>query len=315
MEELENKESEINNQNEQQSTDDVDKLLDEVYSSKKETQPENKQEEQKPVPTGTQVDGTQTYKINYRGQNVEIPQDKVEQYLSKGWDYETKMRDFHMSKQEIENARAELEKNKTLLESQYSELKQLDDYARQNPEWLETVKSAWQAKNDQVQNQLNNTDPNDPVYKRIQEIESRYSKQQEFIDNLIKREETELRAKRDAELDSKIMEIKNKYSWLDWNSKENGSSLEYKIVDHALKNGINDPEAALLHLKNDDIFKKIEMAAKSEVGERLKETKKLGLGPITKEPTMNKLKESNNIRNKSYRDLTEEALAELGHSI
>ena len=305
------------NMNDDSSTYDVDALLKQAYQS------DDSQQDDK-VPSEGNIDNDVEGKsvseekfdgriITANGKEVKIAKDKIDQYLSKGYAFESKMSDLNVDKQKFTDERDSWNTEKSEMDTRYSELKQLDDYARDNPEWLEKIKTSFNQKDELEKEVISNHDPDDPLIKKIDSMQEKLSKYENHIENEIKEREDRKQAESNAKFDSQVLDYKQKFSNLDWNTKDDsGKTLEDKVIDFADKRKLSSFEDAFKLLHFDDFQKRSEIKGKEEAGKSIQQAKKLGLGAITDQPSTKLPSNVKDIRNKSYNESIKEGLAEMG---
>jgi hypothetical protein len=249
-------------------------------------------------------------KLDRDGKEIGLDQAKAKAYAQKGFDYETKMHNLRVERQLFDKER---DKN----QESFKELKEINDYAKQNPEWERFLHEQWSAKQQEQAQQGN------PAYQ--QQYSSPEAQQvavlQNQLNDVLKRldgQTEEMRDRKAAELDSRLQgeidSYKEQYSDFDWATQDElGLSLEGKIQQHAIDKGIKGFTAAARDFLWDEHMKRAGMNSKEQVGKAVAKEKALGLGKVTKESQL-QTKSAKGVRDKSYADLTAEAMAELGIS-
>lgn len=245
-------------------------------------------------------------KILRDGKEIGLDEHKAKMYAQKGFDYEKKMHQLRVDKQLFEKEREKYDES-------YKELKEINEYAKKNPEWERFLQEQWAQKqqNDQYggNQQQQFANPQDQQINMLQnqlaDVLSRLDSQSQEMND---RKAAELDSRLQGEIDS----YKEKYSDFDWKSQDEiGLNLEQRIQQHAIDSGIKNFTAAARDYLWDEHMKRASMNSKEQVGEAVKKQNALGLGKVTKESQM-QVKTTDNLRKKSYHDLAAEALAELG---
>lgn len=251
-----------------------------------------------PVETPAQKTPEQTeFEFQYNGKNIKAPVDKFKQWASQGYDYSQKMADFNRRTQEFET------QSKSL-----SPFREVDEYARQNPEWWNHVRSAYESRAQQQQ-QVGDipqelTGVIDPLKSKIDEIDQwRQSVEQERV--------AYQRNQEDQALEGEIKSIRESYQDLDFDRvDEQGHTLEAKVLKHAVDNGIKNFKTAFRDYMADELVKRAEARGREAAVKERQENAKRGLLGRTQAPTKG-ITVAQNHRNKSYDDLVRESLAEI----
>lgn len=279
-----------------QTSMDVDALYDSIQN------PAPTERQQSEAPQENQVQKTQSpqeFEINWNGKKIKAPIEKVSQWASQGYDYGQKMAEFNKQQQEFQSKSKQIQD----IETKYAEI---DAYVRDNPDWWNHVTQSWEQKNQTLQQ--------NPQQGNVRDLAKLYAEEaiKPIKEQLQQREQQELYAKQDAELDTQIKSVQEKYPDLDFNTVgEDGKTLMYKVLEFGAQNGISKFDIAFKAFYHDDLVKRESAKAKESVNKQIQRNTKLGL--LGKSPTPTKgLSEARDIKNKSYNDLTREALEELG---
>lgn len=273
---------------------DVDATLEAIESeSVSSERPMSAPQEQTQAPQQT----TPEYEFQWNGRNIKAPVDKLTQWASQGYDYAQKMAQF---KQQM----AEFEQQKSVLDR----YREVDEYARTNPQWWEHVSQSFaQRAQQQQQSQLPEdlTGFIDPLKNELQELK-------QWKNQLETERMTQQRQQEDQQLDTDIKSVREQYKDLDFDRvDEEGRTLEMKVLDHAVKNGINNFKTAFRDYMADELVKRAESRGREAAVRERQEQAKKGLLGKTQAPTKG-ITPAQNHRNKSYQDLYKEALDELG---
>lgn len=242
--------------------------------------------------------------LKYKGKEISIDDEKYQMLAQKGYSYEQAMHQLKVDRKLWERER---EKQRQQFDSEYSELKQINDFAKSNPAFEQLIQREWakiqQGQGPTVENQAANLPP--AVQNQLSQILERLNAQDEEQQN-------RAMAEKEAKLETAIEQYKEKYKDYDWSNKDDfGQTLEDRITDFALDNGIKDFTIAANAFLMDEHLKRTELQAKEKVAREIQEQNKLGLGKITDKSQL-QVKKPDDIKNKSYNALVQEALAELG---
>ncbi len=237
--------------------------------------------------------------FTWNGQSIKTPfaDPRVKQWASQGYDYAQRIQAFNQERLTFENQRKEF----GALETRY---KEVDEYAKSNPDWWEKVEGAYLADKNKI-------DPNNPINPVLQKFEQKLNDQEKFINSIKEKEQQAFNSQEDAKLDSEIKSIQEKYPDISLSTvDETGRSLELRVLDHAAKNGIKSFQTAFRDLLHDDLIKRTEEKGKLSAQKEMQAKRKAGL--LGSSPTPIKgVTESRNVKNKSYNDLLDEAMSEI----
>jgi hypothetical protein len=285
--------SDIDNQMTEES---VDELLASIETPQPDVmdQPNSGQQEISQATQSQQA--AQEYAIKYGGKEIKAPIEKILRWAEQGYEAPQKIGDLN---KQLESWKSKEQQFKEI-ESKY---KTVDDYVRQNPDWWQYIQNQYQ------QSQQQKTQ--DPNNQYISELKTQFEQQKSVLDTLMKeREETRIQ-KEDEQYNQNFETLKKQYPKVDFNSvDESGKSLEYRVLEYANKNSINNFTTAFKDYYFDDLMKIKETEAKEKLIKDKQANTKLGILNISSTPTPKRV--SDNVRGKSYSDLEREALQELG---
>lgn len=196
-----------------------------------------------------------------RGQTVKEDRDTILKRASMGYDYAQNMETFKKDKDTFNQSMTDRESR--LAESE-SKWKQYDEYARSNPEWETHVRTSWEQKQQQNPQGPSSTVLDPAVQQRLDKMDS-------FMDNYTRSEE-------DAQLHRAVDAVKSKHPDIDFVTTDpaNGKSLEFKVIEHANQNGINNFEAAFYHFYHDQLIISAQEKAKKGLAENIQTSNREG---------------------------------------
>lgn len=175
------------------------------------------------------------------------------------------------------------------LESRY---KTIDDYARQNPQWLQFIQNQYEQTLAQQQ-QAN------PLLNEFQTLKQQVDELAQYKNNIVMQQEDQAYL---TELES----VKKSYPKIDLSTPdETGKSLEYKILEHAQQNGIKKFSTAFKDYMHDELLKMKEEEAKEKLIKDKQAKSKLGILNVSDVPTT---KKEFSTKGKSYNQLTNEII-------
>jgi hypothetical protein len=277
---------------------DVDQLLADVEAGNE----INATEETPQVPTAQAQAAPQTVQemeFTWNGKPIKAPVDRFKQWASQGYDYAQRMQDFNAKQAAFEKSQKEFEP----LRTRYSEL---DEYAKENPQWLEHVNQQYFAAIGQA-SQQGNIPEIQALKKELQDLKS-------FKEQLTTERTQAQYEQEDQKLGSEIQSIQEKYKDLDWKTpNEHGKTMEVQVLEFGIQNGIKNFEQAFKLLNHDSLINFHSSKAKEDKVRNKQAQLKSGLLGSTPAPTK-QVRPATNVKNKSYNDLTREALEEYGVS-
>lgn len=231
------------------------------------------------------------------GKEVKVTWDKLQKWAQMGHSAPNQIGQLN---QAIEKFR-EKEKYWGELDQKYGEV---DKYVRQNPQFWDHVTKSYQQRDQLLQDQSN------PLAQTVSQLQAQLQELSQFK-NSFETQQTEIRHKQeDSQYINTLGETKKAYPSIDFDTPdEMGKSLEYKILEHATKNGIKNFTTAFRDYCHDDLVKIHEEGAKERVVKERQKNAKLGIIGQTPTPTK---RMSSEVKGKSYNDLADEAMAELG---
>jgi hypothetical protein len=253
---------------------------------------------------------TDEFVINYKGKEERYPREKIISFAQQGRDYAEKMAAFNQER----GRWSQLEQEYNGAKSQWAQVEQrlknysdIEAYQKQDPQW-------WQHVNESYQQKLSERGQGGTVA-LPPEVQEKISQFDQFMSSVTKEREEAQRVKDDQALDLQVSSYRDKYPQFDWGQvDENGQNLEHRILKFAMENGLSKPEHFQIAANNylfDEHVKRAGHAAKEGVGKHLEKVTKLGLGPITNQPTQ-RMQQVRNVASKDWNEIGEEAKAALG---
>lgn len=236
---------------------DVDKLLGEIYGSE-----EIPTHTPAPAPTPP-TPQVKEWELDIRGQKIKADEPSLLKWAQQGYDYSQNQSAFKTEKDSWL-------KEKTDWEAKINPYREIDEFAKQNPDWWNTIQEGFQKRNQpQIPDELKSY---------LEPIVKDYSEVKTFI-NDVQREKEEARIKNeDANLDKEIKDLRSHYSDLDFDVKDqNGQSLEQRILDHGTKNGFRTFSSAFKDYYHEELIKRAESRGREAVSADMKKRQKLGL--------------------------------------
>lgn len=257
-----------------------------------------------PAPTSTTTPGAtgaQEFEFTWNGKQIKAPisDPRVKQWASQGYDYSQKMAEFSQKQ-------AEIEKQAAWAREAEGRYKEIDEYVKQNPQFWDHVTQSWTNRQGQAP---------DPLEQKLQsyksELKSEIGEIKEFIQAQRQAQQAAEQQEEDQRLNQEIKSIQEKYPDLDLNQvDESGKTLETKVLEFAVENGIRKFSVAFNAFNHDRLLKLHEEKGKEAAQKEIQKKTKLGLLGTTPTPTRG-ISQPKDIKNETYDSLYEQALEEL----
>lgn len=237
--------------------------------------------------------------FTHNGKQIKGTRDQLIKWAQQGYDYPQKA-------QKLNQDKAKWEADRQKWEQSYSPYKQIDDWAKKNPEAWQKMQESWK----QAQAAPAAT-TSDPYATKFQSLEAKLNQFEQVINPVVEKLSTAEQQEHDQKLDQEIQSIREKHKDLDWTTiDENGKSLEYKVLEHAQKNGIRNFTTAFKDFCHDELISRAEAQAKLNVSKDIQTKSKLGI--LGTSPTPKKgISVVKDVRSKSYNDIEAEIREEL----
>jgi hypothetical protein len=250
------------------------------------------------------------YKAN--GREITEPLSTVIQRASMGYNYAQLM-------QQYKQQQSALEAQKQQIEQQAEKWRQYDDYANQNPEWANHVRSQWESRFASSQNQQSNGFEqfgNQSQQQQSQlspEITRELAEMRSFVNQYKEEQHHRMVAEQDAALAQEIQTVQSEHPTIDLSATDpsNGESLESQILRHAQANGISSFRAAFRDMMFDRILAEKQTVAKETVARQMQQQVKQGFLGQSNSP-MTQSQPQVNLSRHSYHSLVDMAIKDLG---
>lgn len=270
---------------------DVDSLLSDISSPNDESMTDPGA---KPQQDAAQQ-AIQEFSFKTGGREVKAPIDKILRWAEQGYDAPNRIGEL--------NKTLESYKSK---EQQFKELQQkygpVDEYVRQNPDFWNHVTQSYEQQMAQAQQ--------NPLHPVVGELQKRLEGLEGIAQSFQAERQQAQAQQEDTQYMSELSAIQKQYPSIDLSTPdESGKSLEYKVLEYANQNGIKKFTTAFRDFYHDELVKRASEEAKEKVINDKQSKSKLGILGISATPTR---RVSDSVKGKSYNDLTNEALAELG---
>jgi hypothetical protein len=153
------------------------------------------------------------------------------------------------------------------------------------------------------------------VIPEIQALKSELAELKQFRDEYTSEKSASRMENEDKVLSQEVDSIRKQFPNIDFDTPdENGKSLEMKVLDHAQSMGLDGSKpghfrSAFRDFYHDQLISRAKDEGKETVSKTIQKQTKLGLLGETSKPTRG-LKVAENVKNKSYEALLQEAIEE-----
>jgi vacuolar-type H+-ATPase subunit I/STV1 len=206
------------------------------------------------------------HEYEVKGKKIREPLDMILKRASAGYHYAQQMEAYNKEKAAWEQQKAQWDEERKA----YDPFKEMETYGRQNPQWTEHWKRAYEMRHAPIPNQQGEA-PVDgqfdiaghPIVKSLEERISKY--EQRFQDMDHKEQQARI-AQEDNTYRQAVESVKKEWPTIDFDqADEEGRSLEYRILQHARHNGISNFRSAFRDFYFDQLAAKKAEKAKEEV--------------------------------------------------
>ena len=249
------------------------------------------------------------YKAN--GRDISEPLSTVIQRASMGYNY------AQLVQQQKQREEAIVQREQALSQ-QAQKWSQYDEYAGQNPEWADYVRSQWESRLNFGQsnafNQQNSFTPDQQSQVGLPpEVAKELSEMRSFRDQYKQEQQIRMQQEQDAELASEINSIQSEYPDIDMQSTDpmTGESVEQQILRHAQAHGISNFRAAFRDMYFDKLLARGQTQAKETVAKQMQQQVKSGILGQSNTPMLQS-DGGQNMKGKNYHALMDMAAKELG---
>jgi hypothetical protein len=186
-----------------------------------------------------------------------------------------------------------------------------DEYAQKNPEWYTHWEQAWLNRGqnpNEAQEHAGGIDES-----RINALlEERLKPFSQYMTEIEQQKVAQSRNDEDRALEEQVKSIRTKYSDIDFDATdpESGKSLEYKVLEFGVQNGIKSFDTAFKAFYHDQLVKREVERSKANASTERQENAKAGI--IERRSTPSKSGPTPNLKSMSWDQATEFAAKSLG---
>jgi len=251
--------------------------------------------EQTPAAAEPKEEAEQHFEYEALGATRKEPLSLVLKRASQGYDYAQKMEQFKQQQAEVTQRQEAADE----LRNKYA---QIDDYARENPDWYDHWSTAYDNRATNAVDQEQPAVDLSPVMQRIDAIENSFKGVQDHITQ--QKESIE-----DGKFWDEVKAVQKEYPDVDLKqSDEAGKTLEYKILQHATDNGIASFRVAFRDFYHDSLKTRAVEQAKQDLIAKDKDNRKKGIVGVSNTPMLSS--EMPNLRGMHENDILQAAINE-----
>jgi hypothetical protein len=229
------------------------------------------------------------YELTVGGKVIKADRDKVLKWASMGYDAPNQIGSLRKELDQWKQKEATFKE----IESKY---KDVDEYVRQNPQWFQFIQQQYE----QTKAQLNQSNP---LLQEFQGLKQQVEELAQYKNAIVTQQE-------DKAYMTELETFKKQHPKVDLASiDETGKSLEYKILEHAHKEGFKSFTKAARDYLFDDILKSREEEAKEKLIKDKQMKSKLGILEVNSTPTTKKTIDT---KGKNYNQIEEDIRQQYG---
>lgn len=212
---------------------------------------------------------------------------------------------------ELKAQRQELEKKEAWVKEAEGKWSHYDSYASQNPQWADFVRQQWENRSALNGNQTQM--PQSDTTGLSPELQREFAELRSFKDEFKGFMNAQRQEREDAALNNQIDETRKLYPDIDFSYSDpsTGQTLEQQILQHCQTHGINNFKSGFRDFYHDKLMARAVTRAKEETAKTLQQRQQQGYIAEGNTPFQG-LKNPNSVRGKSYYDLIDEGIEELG---
>lgn len=240
------------------------------------------------------------FKFTAYGKEIKIPQNdpRINQWLSMGYEAPNRFGELNKKIQAYEKQLQEGTSKYQQLEQSLNSYKDVDNWAKANPEQWQSLTDAWRQ-------QLNQNPAQLPP-----EVKQKLEQHDQILNQFQQEQVARRHQAEDHALGTEIESIRKSNPNLDFDAPDQtGRSLEYRILEYATQNGIPSFRAAFRDYCFDQLTKKAEEQGREKVSRTMSQTTKAGL--LGRDPAPQRSTQVN-VQGKNYDQIHEMILQSMG---
>ena len=241
------------------------------------------------------------WELTVGGKAIKAKRDQVMQWAQQGYTAPGKISQLTKELESWKSKWSEHEPKWKGLEEKYGPI---DQYVREKPDFWDHVVQSYEQRNQLM------ADPNNPLAQTVSALQTQLQDLIQFK-NQVTEERTNMQTQQeDQQYMQSLSGIKEQYPDIDFDSPDDeGKTLEYRVLEHAAKEGIKNFKTAFRDFYHDELVKRSESKAKENlIKEKQKNTK---LGILCMSPTPSRQTQADP-RKQSYDQIAESIKEEFG---
>lgn len=241
------------------------------------------------------------WELTVGGKPIKAKREQVMQWAQQGYTAPGKISALTKELESMKQRWAETEPKWKEAESKYGPI---DEYVRQNPDFWDHVVQAYQQRQQGLQ------DPSNPLAPVVNDLRTQLQDLIQFKNQMMEeRQKTQVQQQDQAYL-STLSEVKKIYPDIDFDTPdEEGKSLEYRVLEYGVKEGIQNFKTAFRDYYHDELVKRAEAKAKENLVKSKQKQTQLGILGIAPQPSR---RAQPDLSKMSYDQIAEMAKEELG---
>lgn len=241
------------------------------------------------------------WELTVGGKQIKAKRDQIMQWAQQGYTAPGKIAQYTRELEQLKKQWADNEPKYKEMDTKYGPI---DQYVRQNPQFWDHVQRSYEQRNQLMQ------DPANPMAGMLTELQTQVQTLLQHKQQAEEQQKNLQMQQEDKAYMGTLEQVKKAYPTVDFDSPdESGKSLEYKVIEYAQQEGIKNFKTAFRDFYHDELLKISESKAKESLIKDKQKNTKLGILGITPAPTK---RVTSDHKGKSYDDLAQEALEELG---
>ncbi len=243
------------------------------------------------------------WELTVGGKAIKAKRDQIMQWAQQGYSAPGKISQLSKEIETWKSKWSETEPKYKQLEEKYGPI---DQYVREKPEFWDHVVQSFEKRSQLL------ADDSNPLASMVSDLRTQLQDLIQFKNQVTEERQKSQMQQEDQEYLSTFQSIKSQYADIDFDTPDDeGKSLEYRVLEHAAKEGIKNFKTAFRDYYHDELVKRSESKAKESLVKDKQKNTKLGILGITPTP---KRQSEVDTRKMSYDQIAEQIKAEISAS-
>ena len=262
------------------------------------------------VSTTTQSNEPQPQTFEYQANGKTISEDinTILKRAGMGYNYAQHMQDFKQKQSDLESRFQQAES----IEKKW---KPYEEYATQNPDWANHVRTAYEQRttfNPDGTGQPIGQSPSNAQTPELQSLMQELNELKKFRDDYNNDKQLMAQQQQDQELNEQIKGVQSEYPDIDFSHTDptTGKSLEFQVLEHGNTHGISNFRAAFRDFYHDQLVSRATTQAQEQVAKSLQQRQQKGFMSSSDTPQLVTNNNTHSYKNKSYHELIMEGAQE-----